>query len=175
MRDVPVEEAIKTTMEPNLHFLPSGKLPRNAVGLLDSQRVRDLIKSLKARYDYVFFDSPPIMGVSDASIIASEVDGVMLVVQYRKFPRADVRPRQAPDRKRRWQHRRRGPEQHQHHAGRLLLLLSVVLLASPTQVWSRVRWWLPALVIRRWASRAPYRLRYGDPVIIFLRGILLQG
>ena len=88
MRDVPVEEAIKTTMEPNLHFLPSGKLPRNAVGLLDSQRVRDLIKSLKARYDYVFFDSPPIMGVSDASIIASEVDGVMLVVQYRKFPRA---------------------------------------------------------------------------------------
>jgi succinoglycan biosynthesis transport protein ExoP len=88
MRDVPIEETIKTTAEPNLHFLPSGKLPRNAVGLLDSQRVRDLIKSLKARYDYVFFDSPPIMGVSDASIIASEVDGVLLVVQYRKFPRA---------------------------------------------------------------------------------------
>ena len=87
LRDLPVEEAIKTTEYPNLHFLPSGRLPRTSVGLLDTQRVRDLIKNLKARYDYVFFDSPPIMGVSDSSIIASEVDGVMLVVQYRKYPR----------------------------------------------------------------------------------------
>ncbi|MFT5121794.1 MAG: succinoglycan biosynthesis transport protein ExoP [Verrucomicrobiales bacterium] len=87
LRDVPLEETIKTTSEPNLHFLPSGKLPRTSIGLLDTQRVRDLIKNLKARYDYVFFDSPPIMGVSDASIIASEVDGVLLVVQYRKYPR----------------------------------------------------------------------------------------
>ncbi len=87
MRDVPIEETIKTTTQPNLHFLPSGRLPRTSVGLLDTQRVRDLIKNLKARYDYVFFDSPPIMGVSDSSIIASEVDGVLLVVQYRKYPR----------------------------------------------------------------------------------------
>lgn len=87
MRDVPIEETIKTTSQPNLHFLPSGRLPRSSVGLLDTQRVRDLIKNLKARYDYVFFDSPPIMGVSDSSIIASEVDGVLLVVQYRKYPR----------------------------------------------------------------------------------------
>jgi Mrp family chromosome partitioning ATPase len=55
--------------------------------MLDTQRVRDLIKNLKARYDIVLFDSPPIMGVSDSSIIASEVDGVLLVVQYRKYPR----------------------------------------------------------------------------------------
>lgn len=87
MRDVPVEETIKATSVPNLHFLPSGKLPRSSLGLLDSQRMRDLIKTLKARYDYVFLDSPPIMGVSDGSILASEVDGVLLVVQYRKYPR----------------------------------------------------------------------------------------
>ena len=49
--------------------------------------MRELVKNLKARYDYVFFDSPPIMGVTDASILASEVDGVLLVVQYRKYPR----------------------------------------------------------------------------------------
>ena len=88
LRDVPIEETIKATDIPNLHFLPSGKLPRNSVGLLDSQRVKELVKNLKARYDYVFFDSPPVMGVSDASIIASELDGVLLVVQYRKYPRA---------------------------------------------------------------------------------------
>lgn len=87
MRDTPIEEVIKVTSNPNLHFLPSGKLPRSSLGLLDSQRMKELVKNLKARYDYVFFDSPPIMGVTDASILASEVDGVLLVVQYRKYPR----------------------------------------------------------------------------------------
>lgn len=88
LRDVPIEETIKPTSVPNLHFLSSGKLSRSLVGLLDAQRMRELVKNLKARYDYVFFDSPPIVGVSDASILASEMDGVMLVVQYRKYPRA---------------------------------------------------------------------------------------
>jgi len=87
MRDVPVEETIKPTSIVNLHFLPSGRLPRTSLGLLDSQKMRELIKNLKMRYDLVLFDSPPIMGVSDASILASEVDGVLLVVQYRKYPR----------------------------------------------------------------------------------------
>lgn len=87
LRDTPVEEAVKTTDHPNLHFMPSGRLPQNSIGLIDPRRVRDLIKNLKARYDYVLFDSPPIMGVSDSSIIASEVDGVLLVIQYRKYPR----------------------------------------------------------------------------------------
>lgn len=88
MRDAPIEETIKATSIPNLHFLPSGKLPRSSLGLLDSQRMRELVKNLKARYDFVFFDSPPIVGVSDASILASEVDGVLLIVQYRKYPRS---------------------------------------------------------------------------------------
>jgi capsular exopolysaccharide synthesis family protein len=88
MQSVAVEEAIKATSVPNLHLMPSGKLPRSSLGLLDTQRMRELVKNLKARYDFVFFDSPPIVGVSDASILASEVDGVLLVVQYRKYPRA---------------------------------------------------------------------------------------
>jgi polysaccharide biosynthesis transport protein len=87
MRDVPIEETIKPTSVPNLHLLPSGRLPRSSLGILDSQRVRELVKSLKARYDYVLFDTPPIMGISDASIITGETDGCLLVVQYRKYPR----------------------------------------------------------------------------------------
>jgi len=88
MRDVPIEETIKPVANvPNLHFLPSGKLPRSSIGILNTQRMKELIKNLKTRYDYVFFDSPPIVGISDASILASEVDGVLLVVQYRKYPR----------------------------------------------------------------------------------------
>lgn len=87
MRETSLEESIRPTSVPNLHMLTSGKLPRTAVGLLDSQAMRDLVKNLKSRYDYIFFDSPPLMGVSDASILASEVDAVLLVVQYRKYPR----------------------------------------------------------------------------------------
>ena len=41
---------------------------------------------MKSRYDYVFLDAPPIMGVSDASVLASMVDMCVLVVQYRKYP-----------------------------------------------------------------------------------------
>lgn len=87
MDDVSLDELIQPTPQPNLHLLPSGNLPRQALGIMDNARLRELVLTLKTKYDYVFFDSPPLMGVSDASIIASEVDGVLLVVQYRKYPR----------------------------------------------------------------------------------------
>ncbi|OGV43754.1 MAG: hypothetical protein A2X46_08660 [Lentisphaerae bacterium GWF2_57_35] len=87
MKDSTLEECVKPTIVPNLSFLPSGRLPRSMMGIIDSQRMRELVKDLKSRYDYVFFDSPPIIGITDASILASEVDGVLLVVQYRKYPR----------------------------------------------------------------------------------------
>jgi Mrp family chromosome partitioning ATPase len=48
--------------------------------------MKELIREVKRRYDFVFFDSPPIMGVSDASILASEVDMVLQVIQYRRYP-----------------------------------------------------------------------------------------
>jgi len=73
---------------PGVDFIPSGKLPSVSHGALNAQRLRDIIGQVRARYDYVFFDSPPIMGVSDASILSSEVDGVLLVIQHRSYPRA---------------------------------------------------------------------------------------
>jgi polysaccharide biosynthesis transport protein len=87
LRDVPVEETIKTTSVPNLHFLPSGRLPRTSLGVLDPQRIRELVASLKTKYDVVVFDTPPLVGISDSSVVAKEMDGVLLVVQYRKYPR----------------------------------------------------------------------------------------
>ncbi|MCL5095935.1 MAG: polysaccharide biosynthesis tyrosine autokinase [Candidatus Omnitrophica bacterium] len=81
-----LEEVIQTTKLPTLDFLPSGKLPSSSMGILNSARMKDFIHEVKRRYDMVFFDSPPIMGVSDASILASEVDMSVLVVQYRKYP-----------------------------------------------------------------------------------------
>lgn len=81
-----LEEVIQTTALSTLDFMPSGKLPSSSMGVLSSNPMKELIKELKRRYDWVFFDSPPIMGVSDASILASEVDMVLQVIQYRRYP-----------------------------------------------------------------------------------------
>jgi capsular exopolysaccharide synthesis family protein len=81
-----LEQVIQTTSLPTLDFLASGKLPSSSMGILSSSQMKSLITELKRRYDFVFFDSPPIMGVSDGSILASEVDLTMQVIQYRRYP-----------------------------------------------------------------------------------------
>jgi len=86
--EMPLEKVILPTAVKNLSILPSGVLPADAVGILNSQRMSDAIAELKSRYDLIFFDSPPMLGVSDASVLASEVDETIIVVQHRRFPRA---------------------------------------------------------------------------------------
>ncbi|HEY4284654.1 MAG TPA: polysaccharide biosynthesis tyrosine autokinase [Chthoniobacterales bacterium] len=86
--EMELHEVIFPTTVENLSILPSGILPSDAVGILNSQRMSDMIAELKQRYDIVFFDSPPMLGVSDASVLASEVDQTIIVVQHRRFPRA---------------------------------------------------------------------------------------
>jgi polysaccharide biosynthesis transport protein len=81
-----LEEVIQTSSLPTMDFLASGKLPSSSLGILSSAQMKELIGELKQRYDFVFFDSPPIMGVSDASILASEVDMTLQVIQYRRYP-----------------------------------------------------------------------------------------
>jgi capsular exopolysaccharide synthesis family protein len=81
-----IAEIVQTTPVPNLDFMASGKLPNSSMGILGSAQMKEMISELKQRYDFIFFDSPPILGVSDASILASEVDLVMQVIQYRRYP-----------------------------------------------------------------------------------------
>ncbi|MCX7872729.1 MAG: polysaccharide biosynthesis tyrosine autokinase [Verrucomicrobiae bacterium] len=81
-----LEEVIQTTPQEGLDFLPSGKLPSSSMGILSSPKMKELVAELRQRYDYVFFDSPPIMGVSDASVLASLVDMTIQVIQYRRYP-----------------------------------------------------------------------------------------
>lgn len=81
-----LEEVIQTTSLPTMDFMASGKLPSSSLGILSSSQMRDLITELKQHYDFIFFDSPPVMGVSDASILASEVDMTIQVIQYRRYP-----------------------------------------------------------------------------------------
>jgi capsular exopolysaccharide synthesis family protein len=86
LRQNRLEEVIQTSNLPTLDFMASGKLPSSSLGILSSSQMRDLITELKQHYDFIFFDSPPVMGVSDASILASEVDMTIQVIQYRRYP-----------------------------------------------------------------------------------------
>ena len=85
--DLMLEDVILQTPVDNLYFMPSGILPSDAAGILNSRRMSELIVDVKQRFDLILIDSPPILGVSDASVLASEVDLTMIVVQHRKLPR----------------------------------------------------------------------------------------
>ncbi|MEZ5302115.1 MAG: polysaccharide biosynthesis tyrosine autokinase [Verrucomicrobiales bacterium] len=86
--DLELEDVILQTPIDNLYFMPSGILPADAAGILNSRRMSELIGDVKSRFDLVLIDSPPILGVSDASVLASEVDITIIVIQHRKLPRS---------------------------------------------------------------------------------------
>jgi capsular exopolysaccharide synthesis family protein len=89
-KNIELEDVVQETKLNNLYFMPSGLLPSDAVGILNSQRMLDMIQDAKNRFDVVFFDSPPILGVSDASVLSSEVDLTIIVVQHRRFPKSMI-------------------------------------------------------------------------------------
>lgn len=65
----------------NLSLLTSGQLPPNPADLLGSRKMDEVIGVLKARAEIVLFDAPPALVVSDALILGSKVDGVIMVVR----------------------------------------------------------------------------------------------
>ena len=85
--ELKIEDVVQETGVPNLWLMPSGRLRRGSLGIMNNARLRAMLDVLKERYDFVLLDSPPILGVTDAAILASEADGVLLVVQYRKYPK----------------------------------------------------------------------------------------
>ncbi|MFQ6015638.1 MAG: CpsD/CapB family tyrosine-protein kinase [Anaerolineae bacterium] len=87
-----VDEAMKNpplqdTRAPGLRLLPSGPLPPNPSELLGSQRMEEIIASLTKNADIVLFDAPPVIAVTDAAVLASKVDGVLLVINAGKTKR----------------------------------------------------------------------------------------
>ncbi len=86
----PLEAVIQKEIAPNLDFIPSGAVPGFTLGLLHLNRLRELVATLRTRYDKIVFDSPPIIGVSDASVLASVVDGAVLLIQHRRNPQSMV-------------------------------------------------------------------------------------
>lgn len=63
-----------------LDVLTSGPLPPNPAELLGSKRMESLIRELRDMADYVLFDTPPVLAVTDAAVLATQVDGTILVL-----------------------------------------------------------------------------------------------
>ena len=132
--ELQLEDVILQTPIENLYFMPSGILPADAAGILNCRRMSELIADVKNRFDLVLIDSPPILGVSDASVLASEVDLTMIVIQHRKLPAQDAAAREAGHRKRRRQPARRRAQQRgcpQRQPVPILHQLLHLLLANP--------------------------------------------
>jgi capsular exopolysaccharide synthesis family protein len=79
-------EALRA-LEPNLWVLPAGRILPDPVAVLASQEMPALLKSVAPRFDFVIVDSPPVLAVTDAAILAGQVDGVLLVAASGTAPR----------------------------------------------------------------------------------------
>lgn len=86
-----VRDAVQATGVPGLDLLASGPIPPNPSELLHTTQFGDLIRELTRLYDHVLFDSPPLTVVTDAAVLAPQVDGTVLVVHAQKTTRDALR------------------------------------------------------------------------------------
>ncbi len=89
--DVPLDAAVRPTAIERLSVLPCPAAASNPSELLESVRLTAFIANVKERYDFVLFDSPPLMAVTDAVVLASRLDGVVFVVKSGATPRELLR------------------------------------------------------------------------------------
>jgi succinoglycan biosynthesis transport protein ExoP len=85
--NIPLDDIIQPTEVPNLSVVLSGPIPPNPSELLASDRMKHLIGEVRGRFAYVIFDSPPVLAVTDAIVLAASADGVVLTVHGGQTPR----------------------------------------------------------------------------------------
>jgi polysaccharide biosynthesis transport protein len=78
----------RSPLEENLYVLTSGQVPRDPISLLASPKMQQLMEQFAAAFDLVIYDSPPLMGLSDANVIATKTDGLVIVSRLRHTDRA---------------------------------------------------------------------------------------
>lgn len=76
-----IEDAIKTTDVPGVYVLPCGPVPPNPAELQHTRAFSELLEELSRRFDKVILDSPPVGAVADAVVLATQVDGVVVVLK----------------------------------------------------------------------------------------------
>jgi capsular exopolysaccharide synthesis family protein len=83
-RQMPLKDTVVKTKIPDLDVLPSGPVPPNPSELIDSKSMDNLIEEAQGMYDYILFDTPPVLAVTDGQLLSNKVDGVILVVSSGK-------------------------------------------------------------------------------------------
>lgn len=83
----PIDRAVRATSVANVSVMGPGQLPHNPSELLGSDRVRSTIGQLKQRFSYILIDTPEALNISDASLLGSMADGILLVVRIGSTPR----------------------------------------------------------------------------------------
>lgn len=81
------QEVMRSINGGRLFFLSSGSIPPNPTELVSSRKMQEVLATLSAEYDYILIDSPPTMLVSDAPLLSTMVDGVVLVIGGQRTPR----------------------------------------------------------------------------------------
>jgi tyrosine-protein kinase Etk/Wzc len=87
---IPLESVLNETYIPNLTLIPCGSMIPNPSELLGSMKMKKFIEGITKRFDFVLFDTPPLLAASDAIILGTLVDGVAIVVRAGKTNRDDV-------------------------------------------------------------------------------------
>lgn len=85
-----LDEYLQETAIPGLTVLASGPVPPNPAELLGSGRMAKLLADLRSRFDVVLVDTPPVLAVTDAAVVAPRVDGMLLVVRTGRVARQQV-------------------------------------------------------------------------------------
>jgi capsular exopolysaccharide synthesis family protein len=78
--DVELEDVIRKSDVPGLSLIPSGAVPHNPCELIGSRKMKEMVETLAKSYDYVMFDSPPLVNLADPLILSTILDRVILIV-----------------------------------------------------------------------------------------------
>jgi capsular exopolysaccharide synthesis family protein len=79
-----LESAVQQSAVPNLSILPCGPRPANPAELLTSPRFKEVLDAIRTHYDFVLVDTPPLLVVTDPSVVAPRVDGVVMCIRVTK-------------------------------------------------------------------------------------------
>lgn len=85
-----LEDAIQETRYPRLSVLTSGAVPPNPSELLGTQAAKKVLSDLRSRFDYVIFDTSPLLAVTDAAILAASSDGVLMMARFAQTKREQL-------------------------------------------------------------------------------------
>lgn len=85
-----LESIIHTTTTKGLSILPSSRIGRLSLSLLNSERLQRLTRDLRTRFDFVIFDSPPVLPVADAVVLSRNVSSVVLIIEAGKTRKKHV-------------------------------------------------------------------------------------